>query len=80
VAGVTFIDARIAPNLRATGQSLFNGLSGSLGLVLETNLFGLLMDHLGPSGVFLLAGLIGSLSVLMLAITMPGTTPEPIRP
>lgn len=77
VAGVTFMERRVPPRLRATGQSLFNGATFGLGTVLASNLFGLLYDHIHASGIFLLAAAIAAASVLTLALVVPG---EPAAP
>jgi PPP family 3-phenylpropionic acid transporter len=77
VAGIAFIEQRIPPQYRATGQSLFNGLSGSLGLVVAAIPFGLLLDDIGAGEMFVVAAAIGGFATLMLAATIP-SDPEQV--
>ena len=71
VAGVTFIDRRVPPHLRSTGQTLFNGATFGLGSVAGSNLFGVLFDQLHPGGMYLVAATLCALSVVGLALFLP---------
>lgn len=73
VGGVTFVDQRLPEQLRATGQSLFNAAGYGMGAVVGANLFGMLLDRAGASGIFLLASLISAVACLAMALTMPST-------
>ena len=71
VAGVTFIDRRVPPHLRSTGQTLFNGATFGLGSVAGSNLFGVLFDQLHGGGMYLVAATLCALSVVGLALFLP---------
>lgn len=75
VAGVTFIDLRVPPRLRATGQTLFNGATFGLGTMLGSNLFGVLFDRLHAGGMFLIAAAICAASMVGLLALMPNPRP-----
>lgn len=71
VAGITFIDGRVPARLRATGQTLFNGMTFGLGSVVGANVFGILYDGLHANGMFLVAGAACSIAVAGLVALMP---------
>lgn len=75
VAGVTFIDLRVPPHLRATGQTLFNGATFGLGTMLGANLFGALFDRLHAGGMFLIAAALCAAAMLGLLALMPNMRP-----
>ena len=71
VAAVTYVDRRVPPRLRATGQTLFNAAVPGLGAVIGTNLCGALYDHLHASGMYLVAAGICAVAVSGLALLLP---------
>jgi PPP family 3-phenylpropionic acid transporter len=71
VAGVTFMDLQVPPQLRSTGQTLFYGATFGIGTVAGANLFGALYDRVQAHGMFLAAGVICGLAVAGIALVVP---------
>jgi len=76
VAGVTFVDMRVPAHLRATGQTLFNGAAFGLGLVVQSNLYGLIYDRAHAHGVYLVAAALAALALLAMARCVPRASAE----
>ena len=74
VGGVTFIDRRVPAQLRATGQTLFNGATFGLGSVAGSNLFGALFDRLQANGMFLVAAVLCAIAILGIAVLVPNVS------
>lgn len=75
VAALTFIDRRVPPHLRTTGQTLFYGVTFGLGNWAGATFFGTLYDHLNVRGMFLVAGIVCATALVGLLLVMPSDDP-----
>jgi PPP family 3-phenylpropionic acid transporter len=71
VASLTFIDRRVPPHLRTTGQTLFYGATFGLGSWAGAIFFGMLYDYLNIRGMFLIAGLVCAIALGGLLLVTP---------
>jgi PPP family 3-phenylpropionic acid transporter len=71
VAALTFIDRRVPPHLRTTGQTLFYGATFGLGSWAGATFFGILYDYLNVRGMFLAAGFTCAIALGGLLLVTP---------
>jgi PPP family 3-phenylpropionic acid transporter len=71
VAAVTFLDRRVPPLLRTTGQTLFYGTCFGLGSWISTNFYGTLYERLHGSTMYFIAAAICAASILGLILLLP---------
>lgn len=73
VGGVTFVSEHVPPQLAATGQGLFQGVSISLSTVFAGVLGGALAGSIGIGPMFAMSGLVGVVAIAIVAFaTRPG--------
>jgi PPP family 3-phenylpropionic acid transporter len=73
VGGVTFVSEHVPPQLAATGQGLFQGVSISLSTVFAGVIGGALAGSIGIGPMFALSGLVGIVAIGIVAFaTRPG--------
>jgi PPP family 3-phenylpropionic acid transporter len=78
VAAVTFLDRRVPPELRTTGQTLFYGTCFGFGSWACTNFFGALYERLHGSTMYFVAAAICATSILGLILLIPRDPPPPV--
>ncbi|HEX3643277.1 MAG TPA: MFS transporter, partial [Ktedonobacteraceae bacterium] len=71
IAALTFIDRRVPPHLRTTGQTLFYGATFGLGSWAGATFFGILYDYLHVRGMFLAAALTCAIALGGLLLVTP---------
>lgn len=73
VGGVTYISDHVPPELAATGQGLFQGISISLSQVIAAAAAGMLAAAAGISGMFAVAAAVGVLAVGIVTLAVRPT-------
>lgn len=81
VGGVTYVSRHAPPELAATAQSLFSGMTNGLGQVAAGAMGGWIGFNLGLTGMFAVSSALGLAAalVLALAIRIPAVGPQPAR-
>jgi MFS family permease len=77
IGGVTYVSEHVPPELAATAQGIFQGISISLSGVLAAASAGLVAGTIGIQGMFLAATVVGAAGVVVIAIaTRPSSVSD----